>query len=37
MNKRNVQLGFLEGIKLFSTLNKFQKLKLVDGLKKVEV
>lgn len=37
MNKRNIQLGFLEGIKLFASLNKFQKLKLVDGLAKVEV
>ena len=37
MNKRNVQLGFLENIKLFASLNKFQKLKLVDGLTKVEV
>lgn len=33
MVKRNTQFGFLESIKLFSNLDKFQKLKLVDGLK----
>lgn len=32
MSKRSVQFGFLESIKLFNNLDKFQKLKLVDGL-----
>lgn len=35
MTKRNIQYGFLDGIKLFSTLDKFQKLKLVDGLQAI--
>lgn len=36
MNKRKVQFGFLESIKLFNNLDKFQKLKLVDGLQQVD-
>lgn len=37
MNKRNLQFGFLESIKLFNNLDKFQKLKLVDGLQKINI
>jgi cAMP-dependent protein kinase regulator len=35
MNKRSVQFGFLDSIKLFENLDKFQKLKLVDGLQQI--
>lgn len=33
IEKRSLKAGFLERIKLFDQLDRFQKLKLVDGLK----
>jgi cAMP-dependent protein kinase regulator len=32
VEKRSLQAGFLDKIKLFDSLDKFQKLRLVDGL-----
>mmetsp|Transcript_12916 Transcript_12916/g.20016 ORF Transcript_12916/g.20016 Transcript_12916/m.20016 type:complete len:133 (+) Transcript_12916:828-1226(+) len=35
MQKREKQAGFLDQIKLFDSLDKFQKMRLIDGLKHV--
>ena len=37
MSQRQLKLGFLESIKLFGNLDKFQKLKLADGLTEVNL
>lgn len=37
IQKRSLQAGFLNDIKLFDALDKFQKLKLVDGLQTIQL
>ena len=37
VNRRNISLGFLERVPLFSNLDKYEKLKLIDGLESKEL
>ena len=37
VNRRNISLGFLERVPLFSNLDKYEKLKLIDGLESKEM
>jgi cAMP-dependent protein kinase regulator len=36
VNRRNISLGFLERVPLFVNLDKYEKLKLIDGLESKE-